>query len=153
MTRPHKAILILLVAIYAAPGAAQSLDAVEELKACAAVTDKEARLACFDALGERVLSEEPANSEPPQAATLQPIPEDFGRTQEVEYAVSITSCRQGGSGTWFFFLENGQVWKEANKRNLRLKECSFDATIRKDGFGYKMAIAEIDKTIRVKRHR
>jgi hypothetical protein len=45
------------------------------------------------------------------------------------------------------------VWKQSNLDRQRFKECSFQATISRDGFGYKMVI-EVQgkqKTIRVSR--
>lgn len=164
MTRPNTAIFILLIMGFPSAGAAQSVDPVEELKACARVTDQNARFACFDKLGERVLREEPTNIEPtreeiaqPEAVTgtainAQPLPDDLGYTKEIEFSGLITSCKQSSSGTWYFTFDNGQVWKEANQRERRFKECNFDVTIKKDVFGYKMRIHELETSVRVRRH-
>lgn len=165
MTQSNTAIFILLITVFASSGAAQSLDAAEELKVCARMTDEDARFACFDNLGERVLREESADREPapekmaqPEAITatatdVQPLPDDLGNPKNVQYGGLITSCKKGYYGNWFFFFDNGQVWKEVNNRNLRFKECNFIATITKDAFGYKMQIDGREKAIRVKRNR
>jgi hypothetical protein len=140
------------------------VDTVEELEVCARMTDQDARFACFDKLGERVLREEPADKKPtqekmaqPEAVTatatdVQPLPDDLGKSTDIIYSGLITSCKKGHYGDWYFFFDNGQVWKEVNKRNRRFKECNFNVTITKDGFGYKMHIHEVEKYLRVKRH-
>ena len=85
----------------------------------------------------------------------QPLPDDLGVTESktVNYSGMITSCRQGHYGNWYFTFDNGQVWKEVTRRNRRFKDCSFNVTITKDGFGYKMHIDSLDTTFRVRRHK
>jgi hypothetical protein len=165
MTRLNTGIFILLITGFAPFGVAQSAGTVEELKDCARMADQDARLACYDELGQRVLREEAADRKPTQekmarqeaetASTveIQPLPDELGRSKAVNYLGTITSCKKGGSGDWYFFFDNGQVWKQVNRRDLRLKDCKFDATISSDGFGYKMRIDGFERTIRVKRHR
>ena len=159
--------LTLLILVFAVAGTAESADPVEALKACAEMTDRDARLACFDNLGQRVLGEESAQNEPAQeevaqpeaetrtiAAEAQPLPDDLGVTgpKTTEYSGRVTSCKKGHYGDWYFIFDNGQVWKEVNRRNRRFKECDFDVTITKDTFGYRMQIDSLNKSLRVKRH-
>jgi len=165
MTRLNTAIFILLITVFTSSGVAQSVDTVEELKVCARMTDQDARFACFDNLGERVLRDEPTDKKQaqekmaqPEAVTAtatiaQPLPDDFGFSKSIQYSGLITSCEKGHYGNWYFIFDNGQVWKEVNKRNLRFKKCNFNATITKDAFGYKMQIDGVEKTIRVRRNR
>ena len=170
MTRSNTAILLLVIAMYTSPGIAQSADPAEELKACAKMTDREARLACLETLGERVLRDESADStsarqqvaQPeaiPKATDTEPLPDDpdvstLGNDQESNstvYSGMITSCRKDAYGYWYFISENGQVWKEVRKRNRKFSECNFNVTITNDIFGYKMRIDTLEKTVRVKR--
>jgi len=165
MTRSNTAIYIFVIAMFTSSGLAQSIDPIEELKVCAKVTDQDARLACFDKLGESVLRDEPANKRPtqeekaqPEAGTeagviVMPLPDELGGLKNVQYVGLITSCKKGVYGDWFFIFENEQVWKDVNNRNLRFKECHFKATITNYAFGYKMRIEGSDRTIRVKRIR
>lgn len=165
MTRSNTAIFILLITVFTSSGVAQSVDTVEELKVCAKMTDQDARFDCFDKLGERVLREEPADKNPtpgkmahPEAVTAtvtdtQPLPDDLGQSNTDRYGGLITSCKKGRYGDWYFIFDNGQVWKVLNNRNLRFKECNFNATITRDMFGYKLQIDGEEKTIRVKRNR
>ena len=165
MTRSSAAILVFLATVFTSSGIAYAVDTAEELKVCAGITDKDARLACFDNLGERVLQAEPADKAPTQEETaqpevetasttgVQPLPEDLGGSKDIQYAGLITSCKQGHYGDWYFFFDNGQVWKEVSNRNLRFKECNFNATITRDAFGYKMKIDGVKRNIRVRRNR
>lgn len=174
MTRSNTAIFVLLITVYTSSGFAQSVDPIDELKACARITDREARYACFDTLGEQVLREESGDDTPTEeevtqsesaasatVANAQPRPAKpdvatLGEIQEskrIEYSGKITSCKQGVYGNWYFIFDNGQTWKEVNKRNRRFKECNFDVTITKDTFGYKMRIEALEKTLRVRRHK
>ena len=167
MTRTITAIFTLLAMAYSAAGVAQSADLVEELKACAKMTDRDARFACFDILGQRVLAEESAYKEPapgdaarPDATSITtatdapPLPNDLGvpGPSTISYSAKVTSCKQGHHGDWYFYFDDGQVWKEVSTRSRRYKECDFDVTVTKDRFGYKMRIDTLDKTIRVRRH-
>ena len=165
MTRPYRPILIFVLAMFASSGYAQSVDTIEELKVCANMTDQDARLACFDELGESVASEEAADSSPTQEeevqpeatteaeTTVMPLPDELGSSNDVQYAGLITSCQKGQYGKWYFIFDNDQVWKDTNNRNLRFKECHFNATITRYAFGYKLQIEGSDRTIRVKRVR
>jgi hypothetical protein len=179
MTRSITAIFILAVAMFTSPGVAQSADTMEELRACAGMTDDDARLACFDKLGERALQESFADQKPMQeekvepeaiavasaaaaatvepeavtetVTTIEPLPDDLGSPGNVQYSTVVTSCKTGYYGDVYFVFDNGQVWKHTGSRRLRLKECNFNATIEKDGFGYKMRAEGVDGPMRVKR--
>ena len=165
MTRSNTTIFILLITVFTSSGVAQSVDTVEELEVCARMTDQDARFACFDDLGERVIQEESADEKPQQeemhqpeavtahATATQPLPDDLGSPKNIQYSGLVTSCQQGQYDDWYFIFDNGQIWKETNKRNRRFNDCNFNVTIKKDGFGYKMQIDGEEKTIRVIRHR
>ena len=167
--------LLVLGLACTSAGIAQSADPVEELKACARITDRDARFACFDNLGERVLREESAAEKPTPKIVAQPeavettvtateapsLPDDLGGPEfadkealkNIKHRGLITSCKQGQNNKWFFFFENGQVWKQVGSRLLRYKKCNFTVTVTKDAFGYKMQIDGDEKTIRISRRR
>ena len=98
----------------------------------------------------------------PSADGTTPITEDVGKErierEEPEeptvYSANVVRCEaSGASGQYYFVMENGQVWKETNYRRLRWSNCRFPVNISKDGFGYKMYVAEKDRTLRVRRVR
>ena len=148
-----------------AGGPAWSAESIADIKACAEVTDADARLACFDDLAERVqheeLSVDPASAVAAEELEEGSVPEHLGGADfeeqsdnfKTHHQGTITECQQGGDGRWYFRFSNGQVWRQSNLDRRRFKECSFLATISRDGFGYKMVI-EVQgkqKTIRVSR--
>jgi len=148
-----------------AGGPAWSAESIADIKVCAEVTDADARLACFDDLAERVqheeLSVDPASAVAAEELEEGSVPEHLGGADfeeqsdnfKTHHQGTITECQQGGDGRWYFRFSNGQVWRQSNLDRRRFKECSFLATISRDGFGYKMVI-EVQgkqKTIRVSR--
>jgi len=154
-------------------GVAHAGDAVEGLRACAAVADRDARLGCYDDLGKRLLEEAPAENmssaniarEPEAAeavttaAVTPSLPDDLGGTafekesDKPENKGRVTSCKRGADNRWYFFFDNEQVWKESNTGRYRFKNCDFFATISRDGFGYQMQQEGKTRKIRVKRVR
>ncbi len=64
---------------------------------------------------------------------------------------TVTRCSQNSMDDYFFHFENGQVWKYKGRRRLWYKECSFDVTITRDFFGYKMQPEGEDRTLRISR--
>jgi len=65
--RPAKQLLLLTFSLAGACiGIAHATDPIEMLKVCAKMTDRDARFACYDDLGQRVLNEESADEQPPQ---------------------------------------------------------------------------------------
>jgi hypothetical protein len=148
-----------------AGGPAWSAESIADIKACAEVTDADARLACFDELAERVqheeLSVDPASAVAAEEPEDVSVPEHLGGADfeeqsdnfKTHHQGTITECQKGRDGRWYFRFSNGQVWRQSNLDRRRFKECSFLATISQDGFGYKMVI-EVQgkqKTIRVSR--
>ena len=164
--RNHVFIALLGLGLLAG-GPAWSAEPIAEIKACAEVTDADARLACFDELAARVQREEPAVDPTPAVAAEKPeeasLPEHLGGTEfeeqsdnfETHHQGTITECQKGRDERWYFIFSNGQVWKQSNKERRRFKDCNFQATISRDGFGYKMEMDMQGKqqTVRVSRVR
>jgi len=149
--------------------AAASTDLVEDLRGCARITDKAARIACYEELGKRALGEntptvpgvariEPNVTEAPAveiaaaAPVSEQIPEDLGTDERKTFRGHVGSCGQMSDDRWYFVFDNGQVWNQSSSGKYRFKECDFDVTITKDFFGFKMKI-DGGKTLRVKRRR
>ena len=159
-------------------GNAQSAELVDELKTCAKVTDRNARFACYENLGKRALENETAAERSSAEIIAQPeaaavpvaigtttntvaLPDDLGsasiddpsQSTEKQNRSLLTSCKKGADQQWYFYFENGQVWKQIDSHRLSFRECNFIATITKDGFGYKMQIESVNKKFRVTRKR
>lgn len=152
---------------------ANAADAIEALRACATVTDRDARLNCYDDLGKRLLEEESSAQTPSAndhiqaeaaetattAAVPPSLPADLGGTAfEKKSGMPqnkgrVTSCQKGADNRWYFFFDNEQVWKESNTGRYRFKDCNFIASISRDGFGYRMQQEGKTRKIRVTRVR
>lgn len=128
-------------------------DPVEELKSCARIGEPEERYACYDDLGRRLLEDEaPKTPALPDEIGGAAFEERSGAPHKEDRGL-VTSCKKGGDGRWYFYFDNGQVWKESNTGRHRFRNCEFIASVYRDGFGYKMRIEENDKNIRVSRIR
>lgn len=156
----HYALLVLIVTA----GPASADDRLSAgVRACAAVSDDDERLTCFDALAAAIADDAPAVAvaATPAAASAAPPPltDDVGKPQTDEpgeapetYAATVARCEKNdATNRWYFYLENGQVWRQSNTGRLRFRDCAFDVTLQRDLFGYKMAIPSEDKTVRVSR--
>ena len=92
---------------------------------------------------------------------VQPLTDDVGmervdpaKQQNPEYSARVVKCEKSQqSGQTYFFLDNEQVWKQANYRRMSLGDCEFDIRLSKDTFGYELYIPSKDRTIRVTRIR
>ncbi|NNE61213.1 MAG: hypothetical protein HKN35_09980, partial [Woeseia sp.] len=65
MTRLNRIFFTFFFVVSTSSVIAQSGDPLVELKACARITDRDARFVCFDELGERALREEVAENTAP----------------------------------------------------------------------------------------
>jgi hypothetical protein len=179
MTAPKiNLVSILIVCLsFAAISNGESPDPIDELKACAKTTNPDQRIACYEALGKRILeADAPATATKAQPVQTAPIaaeaavaeqasaPElkdDLGGERfatetdpaDAQNQGLITSCRYGRDDRWYFYFENGQVWQQSNFGRLIFDECNFIATINKELFGYKMKIDGRDGKIRVTRRK
>ena len=137
-----------------------------ELQKCAQLDDAQARLDCYDAVSQRQRAVEPPapaaltpgpgdSPEPAQPAPLTDAvgEEQLGAKDEKEGPVrgTLNDCREGPTGKWYFYFDNGQVWEQRDNDRVNLGECNFEVTISKDFFGYKMELPDTGNKIRVGR--
>ena len=213
--RPISAVLLFVLTSSAVVGAraADVEGVVEELKSCARVVEREARFACYEALGQRVLTTEGrsavAGSAVPAAAAASSASEPVaavrspqadasvaGNAAAAEASVETASgaaakhsadsadhiggyqfepkysaeeaiekqeeeglrtrvvlCQRDRAGTWYFKLENGQVWKQVDRQTLSFQGCEFAAVVANDGLGYVLRIDGRKGKIRIKRRK
>ena len=159
--------LFLVCIPFVSAQAESSLEA--KLAACATETNDAQRLACFDAMaadtaGSTKINEEPmatADAAEQESEELESLPDSIGGGAFAEaagikaksYAGRVTSCKKSADRRWFYIFENGQVWKQVDRRKRRHKDCDFEVTLTEDSFGYVMRIAGQDSKIRVDRIR
>ena len=95
---------------------------------------------------------EPSANKPladPNTETVRENTDD--RYETVSIRATVTKCRQDGNKKYYFYLENGQVWKQSDRKRLKYEDCNFDVTIIKDFFGSKMQQDGEDRRIRITR--
>ena len=130
-------LLVSLAVLFTATNVAAADDAILE---CAKIEDEAQRLACFD-----------------KAAAERPRDNDGGadkaEDEAFELKATVTRCEKSPDNRYFFYLDNGQVWKQTRTERHRYKDCNFAGTIIRDFFGYKIVREDGERDIRVKRVR
>ncbi len=138
----------------------------EDLSRCGSIEDDAKRVACYDEISGRqstakdVTMEAAPSSSAPAAAESEeyaPLTADVGAEsldgadKDKPVRGHVTSCRKDSLNDYFFYFDNGQVWKEKSDARLHYKECDFSVTISRDFFGYKMQIDGEKGRIRISR--
>ena len=134
-----------------------------DIAGCAELENTDARLACYDEVTGRGSSSEEESVAPARSSEAVPLTQDVGEEQldgkdkpdqaPEEFTGQVTDCRKQADGRRYFYFANGQVWKESNSGRNRFNDCDFEATITKDGFGYRMQVDGEGKKIRIGRVR
>lgn len=107
---------------------------------CVAIADREARLACYDAVHGHAAEDAPAVPPPPaqptpparRAPPAEPAPPaDFGAEQlpqrrsepeaKDDLVVAIAEMGKQATGRHWFRLENGQLWSQVSPERTTLK--------------------------------
>lgn len=152
-------------------GFAADLD-VAALSACSRIVDDTDRLACFDEAmvtlqGTEYRAEElptdPAADAEVETQEYMPLTDDIGRetvdqsddtdSLDVEVRGRVVRCETDVYGKYYFYFDNGQVWKQNDGRRLTLTECDYEVAISKDFFGYKMQPVGQRRKLRISRVR
>lgn len=106
----------------------------------------------------------PADVSLPAGETeVQPLDDSVGKQQieaakqedQLTYTARLIRCAESEpSRLTLFYFENGQVWKQRGSgRRLRLRDCDYEAEIKKDAIGFKLRIPEKKVHVRVARVR
>ncbi|GAB4533747.1 MAG: hypothetical protein Kow00133_21470 [Amphiplicatus sp.] len=174
--------VIAAVAVQSAP--AQTKDAVAEVLACRSIEDDAQRLACLDeaaaglaaavsgAQASAAPAEDPAatfgfnRQEPvrtedefgaedlPKQAAAPVEKEEEGRDIR-ELRARVLESGANPFGKAILVLENGQVWRQLDSDNVRLRiprGVAATAIIKKSALGgYRMTVEPLGRTIRVRR--
>ena len=137
---------------------------------CADIDNADARLECYDEAARQGAPSQPATEDAEKEAVSAPSREEpMPLSQEVgeeqlpgksrperepeSFRGRVIECKQDASKKWYFYFDNGQVWKQRANARLTNRGCDFTVTITKDSFGYEMQIEGETKKIRVGRVR
>jgi hypothetical protein len=138
--RTSVVITFSLLPIEALLAQSEDADALQDLRACAAVESGDARLACYDGVLRRPASaleaapsapdttfSAPASAPPSTAASAPPPPppasDDGGRT------IVVTEVRLRSPTSAVFVTASGQVWEQSDNGRGRYPEAPFEATL------------------------
>ncbi|MEM7278713.1 MAG: hypothetical protein AAF385_11370 [Pseudomonadota bacterium] len=153
--RTQSLAVLAIVAIWPAVQAAE-VDVRSALSECRHISDESERLSCYDAI-EHALSEQTSNANNEALSQLgaEQLPgnSEQARRDNPPVNANVTRCTRGSNKKLYFYLENGQVWRQKSDRRLRIKACEFNVEISKDFFGYIMKHIDEDVRIRVSRVR
>ena len=147
---------------------------MEELRQCREYSDLEQRLACYDQIGKPAPVVEtpavPADAASPAATAAaadvpqevkrvsqHPVPsDDFGLPKSEDALESIRAtvvrCGEANDHRFYFYLDNGQVWKYLGGKYLKYKSCDSPVTLSEDSLGFKLQM-DGKSSLRVKRVR
>jgi len=155
MERMRPTLLIFGIMLAAASGCedARGSDlATPEIERCRAIVNDTERLSCYDNIGSSAPS---ANSEEPEDREKTEIAEDFGLPDTDKesriYSVAMDRCGMAPNRFFYFYFENGQVWKYVGNKKLRYKSCPTSADINEDRYGYKLRLQGETRWHRIQR--
>lgn len=158
-------ILVLTLLFFAAFTSSADENTSDGLQRCVTVEDASARLACYDGLARRTQSAvtpglEPGDSAPAGKVADEPAADNDRVAQRrpkqekgeaLGFRATVTRCRQDSNRKYYFYFENGEVWKQSDRKKLKYEDCAFDVSVSKDFFGYKMQQDGVDRRIRITR--
>jgi hypothetical protein len=169
MLRTGSIVFLLGSAVLAASSGVRAQDA-NSIARCADIEDADARLACYDEAFGQGRSPGPAAEAPLKAAddatsgsAPLPLTEQVGAGQldrkdrpepeQERFEGRVVECKRDSRNTWYFYFDNGQVWKQRSNTRFTNRDCDFTVTISRDSFGYTMQIEGETKKLRVGRVR
>ena len=172
-----------VVLLLTTPAHAQSNSAAtESIEQCRKIADVTDRLDCYDRIGESEIATHPApenqdvaapGPEPMDTEQVSPGPETSEiAVEDAEYGVladdvglpkssdaykpipvTVTRCGKANNRKWYFYFDNGQVWKYIGSRTLRYRSCNTPAKLVEDGFGFTLQMDGDKAKLRVDRVR
>jgi hypothetical protein len=167
--------------LFTVPGhTANDCVATEEIERCRTIADVVDRLACYDRIGRPETA--PTHAlEAPGDSIPEPIPMDQDSqdlefpavaAEDTEYGeltddvglpksaddykpipVTVVRCGQSNDHKWYFYFDNGQVWKYLGARTLRYRDCNTPGMLIEDGLGFALQMDADKAKLRVKRVR
>ena len=145
---------------------------IQQLRQCREYTDAEKRITCYDRIGEPAPVADkptvPADTETSAAAiAAADVPQeiepdsqgpesshDFGLPKSEDdfetIHANVVRCGEANNRKFYFYFDNGQVWKYLGGKKLRYRTCSFPAALTEDSFGFTLRIEE-KSSLRVQR--
>lgn len=151
---------------------AQAPGVLEQVYACAGVSDEAARLRCYDdavgrlraaqTSGDLVAVDRAQAQEIERESfgfSLPSLPRIFSRpdapagesAQTDRVAMTVASIRQRNTGMWVVTMSNGQVWEQTDQISLRRLRAGDNVEIRRAALGSFMLFHDRGQAVRVRR--
>jgi len=135
---------------------------IEDLDRCRSISNEDARLVCFDGIGKARLNAAPQDipPAPPEAEVTDPVEykvlsDDVGlmvsEADPIAFLATISDCVLAPNYQFYFYFDNGQVWRYLGNKKLRYRECNLAAKITEDRMGYSMQIDGETRSLRIER--
>ena len=135
---------------------------MREIQKCRQIPEAEMRLACYDRLGDPA-AQQPAQEKPgaidenvtEDDPSYRELTDDVGLPKEIKddqvILASFSRCGEANNRKFYFYFDNGQIWKYVGGRKLRIRDCSKPATLREDRFGFTLQLDGDSRSMRVER--
>lgn len=158
-------ILLFLIIFSTETNAEQgNQELAKQIRECAVIAKSKQRIDCYDQIAKHLDNSAVKNSTTKTASgsstPTTTLPETLGGSRfdkdNKESPINrgkVVSCKRASDKRWFFIFENGQVWKQTDRRQRFFSDCNFNVTVQQDGFGYVMAIESKKSKIRIRRTR
>ena len=146
---------------------------MEALRQCREYSDIGKRLSCYDHIGEPAPIVEtttvPADADPQDTAAgaaevseevendslYRDLTDDIGLPKSDDayetIHATVVRCGEANNRKFYFYFDNGQIWKYIGGKRLRYKSCNAPANLTEDGFGFRLQIDGKPGLLRVQR--
>jgi len=157
--------------VFAMPITAQHDDGpMRELEQCRELDGDDQRLSCYDRIGETpsvvaattvktetspVVDTTAAIDVQEQESQYAELTDDIGLPKTADdmsiVQATISNCGQASNRMFYFYFENGQIWKYIGRKKLKIRDCDREAKIIEDGFGFALQMEGESGSLRIKR--
>ena len=147
--------------MFAVPIAAQHGDGpMQELEQCRELDGDDQRLICYDRIGQAppVVATTVAVDVQKNDSQYGELTDDIGLPKKAQEAdaekivvATISRCELASNRIFYFYFENGQIWKYIGRKQLKYRDCSGEAEIQEDRFGFELQLEGDTRSVRVAR--
>tara|TARA_R110002073_G_scaffold148818_12_gene302148 strand:- start:15488 stop:15964 length:477 start_codon:yes stop_codon:yes gene_type:complete len=118
-------------------------DTIQDILTCRSITAIDARLACFDAVADKIKTPPAVNASPDNAreeakSNGQKLPQTFGLKEKEGERITqtVTGIKFGPAKQFMITTESGQVWLQSDTQKVKLpRKLPFTVTIERGAMG------------------
>ena len=128
---------------------------MEDLNRCRSISNDDARLVCYDGIAKAPLNAAPQEANVASPVEYKVLTDDVGLAEtegdSIAFLATISDCVLAPNYQFYFYFDNGQVWRYLGNKKLRYRECNLAAKITEDRMGYSMQIDGETRSLRIER--